>query len=595
VNSLHRQSGTALNAGRSRLTTVLVLAVVAGAAVWGGWQLWGGDRDSQEANRGILTHQVGKADLLLTVTDDGTLQSAVNIEVKCEVAGGGTILWLVPDGMQIQAGDKVCELDPATITDQLNLQKSVYEKARALKIQAEQNLAAAKIAVREYKEGMYLQSVQTADATIQIAQQNLSSAQNTYEFTQKMVRKGFATPLQLQADKFAVDRAQLDLDAGNTAKRVLQDFTFEKTVKQLEATSEAAAAQFKAETATFQNEEDHLKHLEGQLNKCTIYAPAAGMVVYANDDRSRWGSPEPDIYEGAVIRDRQAILRLPDLKNMQVKTSVHESKVDQIRAGMPAKILIQGRPFTGHVVSMANQPESQSFMSANVKEYATTVAVAGSPTGLRPGMSAEVTILIAEVQDAVTLPITAVVEKRDGVFAYVKTPTGVEERELKIGVTNDTYIEIQDGVKEGDVVVRNPRAVVAAAREDSVLEERTANRSQFGESRVSQSEPATGGEGEGRGESGRRREGQRPSPGQIVKQSDTNGDGKLSKDEAPEQMKALFDLADADKDGFVTASELATGMKAMGGGGGGGGQRGGPAGGGETSVQPPAKAAGAAQ
>jgi hypothetical protein len=107
--------------------------------------------------------------------------------------------------------------------------------------------------------------VQTADSAIQIAQQNLSSAQNTFEFTQKMVRKGFATPLQLEADQFAVDRAQLDLDAANTSKRVLQDFTYEKTTKQLEATSEAAAAQLKAEIATLQNEEDHLKHLEGQL------------------------------------------------------------------------------------------------------------------------------------------------------------------------------------------------------------------------------------------------------------------------------------------------------------------------------------------
>jgi hypothetical protein len=138
---------------------------------------------------------------------------------------------------------------------------------------------------------------------------------------------------------------------------------------------------------------------------------------------------------------------------------------------------------------------------------------------------------------------------------------------------------------------------VAAAREDAVLEERTSNRSQFGESKVSNAEGGEGGGREGRGQGGRRRDGQRPSPSQIIKQSDTNSDGKLSKDEAPEQMKAFFDLADADKDGFITTSELAAGMKAMGGGGGGdgGGERGGPRGDGETSAQPAPKAAGAAQ
>jgi HlyD family secretion protein len=211
-------------------------------------------------------------------------------------------------------------------------------------------------------------------------------------------------------------------------------------------------------------------------------------------------------------------------------------------------------------------------------------------------MTAEVTILIADVQDAITLPITAVVEKRNGYFAYIKTPTRIEERELKIGLTNDTYIEIKDGVKEGDIVVRNPRAVVAEAREDAVLEERTANRSQFGESKVSSTE---GGAGAGRGAQGgqgsRRRDGQRPSPSQIIKQADANSDGKLSKDEAPEQMKAFFDLADTDKDGFITSSELTTSMKAMGGGGDRGGERGGPPRDGDTSVQPANKAAGAAQ
>ncbi|MFO1095774.1 MAG: hypothetical protein U0992_21075 [Planctomycetaceae bacterium] len=48
-----------------------------------------------------------------------------------------------------------------------------------------------------------------------------------------MVRKGFATPLQLEADTFAVERATLDLKAAGTAKNVLEKFTYEKTVKQL--------------------------------------------------------------------------------------------------------------------------------------------------------------------------------------------------------------------------------------------------------------------------------------------------------------------------------------------------------------------------
>ncbi|MFO1095773.1 MAG: biotin/lipoyl-binding protein [Planctomycetaceae bacterium] len=135
----HRRSG------RSRWTILAVLAAIVCAGAWGGWQLWGSTGESEQTSRGILTHAVARGDMLVTVTDDGTLQSAKNIDVKCEVAGGGTILWLVQDGKQVEAGEKLVELDPAAIEEQLNLQKSVFEKARATKIQAEQNLAAADV------------------------------------------------------------------------------------------------------------------------------------------------------------------------------------------------------------------------------------------------------------------------------------------------------------------------------------------------------------------------------------------------------------------------------------------------------------------
>ncbi len=64
-----------------------------------------------------------------------------------------------------------------------------------------------------------------------------------------------------------------------------------------------------------------------QLANCLIYAPHDGMVVYARDRR---GSVE--IFEGAIVRERQEILNLPDLSRMEVKTQVHEAVLDQVQA-----------------------------------------------------------------------------------------------------------------------------------------------------------------------------------------------------------------------------------------------------------------------
>jgi len=132
--------------------------------------------------------------------------------------------------------------------------------------------------------------------------------------------------------------------------------------------------------------------LEKQLQGCTIRAPQDGMVVWANDmsGGGRRGEQGPKIDLGASVQQNQVIFKLPDLKHMQVKTLVHETKVDQLRPGMRARVKIQDREFQGEIGSIANQPEPGNWFSTSVKEYATIVKIDGEPEGLKPGMTAEV-------------------------------------------------------------------------------------------------------------------------------------------------------------------------------------------------------------
>ena len=178
----------------------------------------------------------------------------------------------------------------------------------------------------------------------------------------------------------------------------------------------------------------------------------------------RGGQQGPQIEEGATVRERQTILRLPDLSQMQVKVAVHETKVEQLRIGMRARIRILDRELQGAVSSIANQPEPTSFFSASVKEYGTIVKIDGQPAGLRPGMTSEVEILVAHLKDVLTLPVAAVVEQRGKYFCWVTAAGKTERRSLVLGLNNDQFVEVKDGVAAGDKVLLNPRAVVAEAR-----------------------------------------------------------------------------------------------------------------------------------
>jgi multidrug resistance efflux pump len=269
-----------------------VLLAIAGGLAWAAFAFFSKTLDlgGSVSNRGALTFEVGRSSLQVLVTEDGNVESASNIEVKCRVAGGSTILWIVEDGKVVEEGEEIVRLDTSAIDDKLNSQRIVYEKALATEIQARENLEAAKITVKEYEEGTFVELSKQVEAGIRIALENLRTAENQLNYSKRMVRKGFVSSLQREADEFSLERAKLDLDAANTRKMVLVEFTKEKTLRDLVAKREAAAATLRSEQAGLQLEKARLDRLQEQLKNCVITAPKKGMVVYANDPRgSRFG------------------------------------------------------------------------------------------------------------------------------------------------------------------------------------------------------------------------------------------------------------------------------------------------------------------
>jgi HlyD family secretion protein len=556
------------------------------------------------AERVIVTSPVVKSDLVITVTEDGTLESAANVEMKCEVEGGSTILEIIPDGTMVTKGTRLALLDSSTIEENFNAQKNVVGKAEATKIASGNTFDAAKIAVQEYLEGTYVQSLQTAESNIVIAQQNLAAAENIAKHSEKMLRKGYTTPLQHQSNVYSVQKAKLDLELQKTTKMVLEKFTKAKTLEDLESARDSAEAQYKSDLGTYELEAAKLKRLENNLKKCEIIAPQDGMVVYANDlsGGGRGGQQTPKIEQGAAIKQYQAVIRLPDLTKMQVKTLVHESKIEQLRSGQRARIKVQGREVQGSLTQVGSQPEASNFFGGGAKEYAAFVRVDGTADGLKPGMTADVTVLIGEHKGVLTVPVQCVVAKGRKAFAWVKNGPSIEERELVLGATNDTLIEIKDGLSEGDLVLQHPRADVPGARTDTSSDEKVDVEKAFGASKANVNEasapggpgggpgmqggpgngpPGEGGPGGGRrgggGGGGRRR---MPS----FKEMDKDSDGKVSKEEFPQEMIRIWDFVDTNQDGFFdqeeskAAEERRKQMEQQGGFGGGGGGFGGPGG-----------------
>jgi hypothetical protein len=321
---------------------------------------------------------------------------------------------------------------------------------------------------------------------------------------------------------------------------------------------------------------EELERLKEQVEKCTIRAPEAGQVVYANETDRR-GRETIIIEEGTQVRENQVLIRLPDPKRMEVEAKINEAKVTQVEAGMTATIRLDAFPdlrLPGTVEEVNEYPEPTSWFMGTNKEYGTTVTIDEAPPGLRPGLTAEVRILVERQNDVLMLPVLAVFQHGRKFYCIVPTEQGLQPREVKLGSSNDKVVIILEGVKEGDKVVMNAGAV----RDEVELPEIKQPAAEETPARPSGPRPnrAQGQPGQSDGPEPSAGSSKPPTPGSgqrpggdtdRFKQLDRNGDGKLQKDELPSPMRPMFDKADTNSDGAITRDELKAVIEKMRGGG----------------------------
>jgi multidrug efflux pump subunit AcrA (membrane-fusion protein) len=259
--------------------------------------------------------------------------------------------------------------------------------------------------------------------------------------------------------------------------------------------------------------------IEEEIRKCTLRAPQGGLVVYYIPEQTRSGSgtQQAIVAQGEPVREGQKLMSIPNLSKMLVNTRVHEAMIRNVRgdrmvrtgfseavnaglhfssqnpfavlstqlvysqvrldftekyqqyeqvlveAGQPATIRIDSLPgetFKGHIKTVATVASQQDWMSSDVKVYQTMISIDEEIKGARPGMSAQVTILTdAKAEHVLAIPVEAIIggsgagRKRK---CFVKTPTGPVEREIVVGMSNDTKAEILSGLEDGEEVVLNP-------------------------------------------------------------------------------------------------------------------------------------------
>ncbi len=417
---------------------------------------------SSEVVTEIITDVVRRGPFDHIVLEDGEIESSENQEVICQVksrAGSGTpILWVIDEGTYVKKGDKVVELDESGLQTEVKSQRIVVNTADATVIGSEAQLKQDQIARQEYLEGTYKTERKNILSEIALAEQDLRKAELQLGSAERLAAKGTLKPLQIEAENFAVENARNKLDSARSKLEVLDKYTKEKMLVQFDSNIEKAKAKLDSDRNTLEEEKDKLTELEEQIQYCTITAPAEGQVVHANKFSSR-GSSEFVVEAGALARERQVLIVLPDPTKMQVKAKINESRITLVTEGMPCKIRVNAveGDLLGQVTKVNKYAEPGSWFSSSVKEYATYIQIINPPPVIRTGMTAEVRIFVEQLKDALQIPVHAIYEHKGHLFTLVKVNNKYQTREVKIGASNEKMVTINEGLNEGEVVVLNPR------------------------------------------------------------------------------------------------------------------------------------------
>ena len=144
---------TKATAGSRWIKPIAIFVVL--AAVLGAAAPFVGNSLKTNKTEDVLTHTVSRGSLAVSVSEDGTLESSSNIEIKCKVKGGSTVLWVIETGTMVAEGDVLVELDTSQIEDNITQQQIQYETALANRIISNSDVAVAETSITEYLEGTF--------------------------------------------------------------------------------------------------------------------------------------------------------------------------------------------------------------------------------------------------------------------------------------------------------------------------------------------------------------------------------------------------------------------------------------------------------
>jgi RND family efflux transporter MFP subunit len=246
-----------------------------------------------------------------------------------------------------------------------------------------------------------------------------------------------------------IEKARLGVEKAERDYKRAQQLLDEKLISQ-EVYDDTKTANALAKNALERAQKD-LAITEERLTKTEVRAPFDCTVL------TRPVSIGQAVSGSGGFNSGTEVLTIADLSSMIINAQVNQADVPRLKPGEPVDVTVEAVPGL-KVTGTVERISPQATIRNNIKGYPARIVLKNVDPRVRPGMTANVRIPVASADNVTAVPLAAVFTEKnpDTVqmerFVYVQKPDGFEKRNIKVGVSDYFYAEIQDGLAPGEVV-----------------------------------------------------------------------------------------------------------------------------------------------
>jgi len=402
---------------------IIIIAVVIGLIIVAGVL---GTTLTKEIAPKYYTVEKGKFESILNCKGEINGLKATVIKAPKVLGDRDLRLWslkvlnIAQDGKYVKKGDFIIQLDASQIMSRMREEQQKLEKETAdlnnAKIDSTVTLTQLREDIKNARLDLEYNKIDLEQSIYESAAYQ-RKAQMTYQKAEITIAK--------KERDYLLEQNKLKMKVGRSADNVKR--------------SEEKIAKFRQ-----------------AMRAARITAPEDGIVIFGKSwDGKKYAK------DGNVPTSQWAppIATLPDMSEVISETYVKEIDISKIKVGDPVRVsfdALEGVVINGNIHNIATVGEDHKDF--DMKVFKVIIHLDETHEGLKPAMSSNNDIVLANLEDALYVPLNAVFRENGAKFIYLKTREGTKKQVVETGLDNEEFVLVESGVEEGDRLLLEPPA-----------------------------------------------------------------------------------------------------------------------------------------